>query len=235
MNNSFFTLFCLLAVPGVLLAQDQEAILRAMARNAELLQKVVAKFDLNGDGTVDDVEKAKVTERIKRDFASGKIPEEFQGLLDRNGNKKIDPEELAQFRAIITRLQTGGGGGPPQFGAGGFGAGGDFGGPQSESGFPAQIPPELMKKFDKNKNGKLEESEQKALLAAIGPKKSRKEQLLEKLDLNGDGKITQQERDQVAADHKAELAEKKAASKKKSADKEDDKESEKEEEEKKDK
>jgi hypothetical protein len=76
------------------------------------------------------------------------------------------------------------------------GGGGGFG--------SAQIPADILKKFDKNQDGQLDEKEQKAAGDALGPKKSRKEKLQEKLDLNGDGKITKEERETVAAQYKAE-------------------------------
>lgn len=202
------TLLTALLLTGSVQAQGKEDALKAAATlQAEVMRRIQAKFDLNGDGTVDDAEKTKVTDKIKADLASGKIPADMQELLDRNGNKKLDAEEAAAFRELIARMQAGGGG--PQ-----FGGGGGFGGPGNSSGFGGQVPPEVLKKFDKNKNGQLDEDEQKAAMAALGPKKSRKEQLLEKLDLNGDGKITADEREQVAAQRKAEQEEKKAKKKK---------------------
>lgn len=202
-------------------AQNKEA-LKAAAMQAELLKKAMAKFDLNDDGEVDDEEKAKVIEKVQADIADGKIPAGFKELLDRNRNGKLEPQEAAMFREIVGRLQAGGG--PPQFGAGdaqpGFGGPG-FGGPgfgnQGGDPFSGQIPPAILKKFDKDKDGQLDEAEKKAAMAAFGPKKSRKEQLLEKLDLNGDGKVTKEERAEVAAQRKAELEEKKAEAAEKKA------------------
>lgn len=207
-------------------AQNKEAI-KAAAMQAELLKKAMAKFDLNDDGEVDDEEKAKVIEKVQEDIAEGKIPAGFKELLDRNKNGKLEPQEAAVFREIVGRLQAGGG--PPQFGAGdaqpGFGGPGlggpGFGGPgigdQAGDPFSGQIPPAILKKFDKDKDGELDEKEKKAAMAAFGPKKSRKELLLEKLDLNGDGKVTKEERAEVAAQRKAELEEKKAEAAEKKA------------------
>lgn len=174
-------------------------------------KKLLERFDLNGDGNVDEGEKAKAAEQMKRDLAGGKIPDEMKAMLDRNGDGKVDPQEMAFAREMAARFQ-GKGGGQPQFGAEG-GIGGFEGG--APSGFNGGIPPEVLKKFDKNKDGELDEKEQKAAMAALGPKKSRSQQLKEKLDLNGDGKITKDERETVAAERKAEQEEKKAKFKKK--------------------
>lgn len=176
-------------------AEDKADPAKSAAMQAEAIKKIMSRFDADGDGNISDEEKASAVEQLKKDFAKG----------------NISPPEAAALQALMRRAQGGGGG--PQFGANGFG------GPTGGTGFGQQISPEMLKKFDKNKNGKLDEDEQKAAMAAMGPKKSRKEQLLEKLDLNGDGKITQDERDQVAAERKAEAEEKKAAKAKKKADK----------------
>jgi hypothetical protein len=171
----------------------------------ELRRKLMAKFDLNGDGQVDEFERAQVAEQMKKDFAAG----------------KLDPKDLAMAREIMARMQ-GQGGGAPQFGAPGFGGPG-FGGPgfgaPGASGFSGDVPADVIARFDKNRDGELDEKEQKAAMAAMSPKKSRSQQLKEKLDLNGDGKITKEERKAYAEERKAEQEEKKKdKGKKKDAD-----------------
>jgi Ca2+-binding EF-hand superfamily protein len=213
------------------LAQNKEKdVAKAAALQAEVMKKVMAKFDLNGDGNVDEEEKSKVVEQFTKDIDDGKIPEGFNAVLDKNKNGKLEPQEAAAFQAIIGRLKAGAGG-PPQFGPGnaagggapGFGGPG-FGGAGGGDAFSGQVPPEILKKFDKNKDGQLDDKEKKAALAALGPKKSRAERLLQEQDLNGDGKVTKEERAQVAAQRKAEAEEKKAAAEeKKKARKKDDK------------
>lgn len=189
------SILALIAISQPAMADDKADAVKSAAIQAEAIKKIMSRFDADGDGNISDEEKANAVEQLKKDFAKGNIP----------------PAEAAALQALMRRAQGGGGG--PQFGANGFG------GPGGSSGLGQQISPEMLKKFDKNKNGKLDDDEQKAAMAAMGPKKSRKEQLLEKLDLNGDGKVTQDERDQVAAERKAEAEEKKAAKSKKKADK----------------
>lgn len=200
-------------------AQNKDA-LKAAAMQAEVMKKVMAKFDLNGDGNVDDEEKANVVDGLKKQIEAGEIPDGFKDLLDRNRNGKLEAQEAAALREIVARLQAGGGG-QPQFGAGGRGGdgGGAFGGRGGDGGgaFGGPVSPEILKKFDKNKNGQLDDAEKKAAMAAMGPKKSRNERLQEKLDLNGDGKVTKEEKAQVAAQRKAEQDEKKAEAEEKKA------------------
>lgn len=211
------------------LAQNKEAA-KAAALQAEVMKKIMARFDLNDDGNVDDEEKAKAVDQFTKDIDDGKIPDGFSAVLDRNKNGKLEPLEAAAFQSIIAALQ-GRGGGAPQFGAGNAGPGGPglsgpgFGGPGFAGGaagagndpFAGQVPPEILKKYDKNKDGELDEKEKKAAMAAYGPKKTRAQRLQETLDLNGDGKVTKEEREQVAAQRKAEAEEKKAAAAEKKA------------------
>jgi Ca2+-binding EF-hand superfamily protein len=164
---------------------------------AALQKQMMAKFDTNGDGQLDESEKAAAAAQMQK----------FVAAIDKNGNGKIDPEEAAMAKALMSRPGQGGG---PQVGAGGGGGGfGGFGGAGGAGGGgggfgTAQIPADVLKKFDKNQDGQLDEKEQKAAGEALGAKKSRKEKLQEKLDLNGDGKITKEERETVAAQYKAE-------------------------------
>lgn len=204
---------CLLAVGMIALAQgtswaqarDKAEVKNGLAKQAAMLKQMAAKFDLDGDGNVDDEEKAKAAEELQKRLQDG----------------KLSAQEAALIKQLMAQLQAGGG--QPQFGAGGGGGGGlpGFGGPgfggSGGDAFSGQVPPDVLKKFDKNKNGQLDEAEKKAAMAALGPKKSRKEQLLEKLDLNGDGKVTKEEKEQVAAQRKAEQEEKKAEAEEKKA------------------
>lgn len=209
--SSYLLLAVAMLTPSLARAEEKsDAALKAAAlkQGAAALKQMAAKYDTNGDGNLDDEEKAKAADELKKRFQEGKLTK----------------QEAAMVQAMMAQLQAAGGD-RPQFGAGDrpqFGGGerDGFGGP-ANPGFNAPIPPDVLKKFDKNKDGQLDEKEMKLAKAALGPKKSRKEQLLDKLDLNGDGKITQEERDRVAAERKAEQEELKKAKSKKKTDKDD--------------
>ena len=61
--------------------------------------------------------------------------------------------------------------------------------------------PELILKFDANKNGKLEDSEREALRAEL---KKLREEKLAKFDTNKDGKLDEAERKALREEHAAE-------------------------------
>jgi Ca2+-binding EF-hand superfamily protein len=197
-NSALFTILALSAFVLTAAAENPNVLPNGLGPiNPAVLQKqMMAKFDTNGDGQLSDTEKAAAAAEMQK----------FVAAIDKNGNGKIDPEEAAMAKALMSRP---GQGGAPQVGAGGGGGGfggfGGAGGAGGGGGFgTAQIPADILKKYDKNQDGQLDEKEQKAAGEALGPKKSRKEKLQEKLDLNGDGKITKEERETVAAQYKAE-------------------------------
>jgi Ca2+-binding EF-hand superfamily protein len=83
----------LLLLPPVLRAEDAAA--KAKTADEEKLKQTVAKHDANGDGQLDDSEKA----RMKADEAAR--AEKYKQALakyDANHNGKLDPEELAKMK-----------------------------------------------------------------------------------------------------------------------------------------
>src|SRR5687768_4473146 len=153
-------------------ADEREDALKAFAAKAEeMQQKMMARFDLNKDGQIDEKEKAKAAEAMQKGAQAGELPAELKPLFDLDGDGKVSPQEIATAREMMARRQQGRRGG--QGGAGGFGfggaggAGGGFGGGAggagggfglggreggAPSGFGNQLPPEVVKKFDKNKD-----------------------------------------------------------------------------------
>ena len=71
-----------------------------------------------------------------------------------------------------------------------------------------QLPPELIKKFDADGDGKLNEEERKTAMEAMRERaeKHRKE-MLAKYDTDGDGKLSESEREALRTDMKARHAE----------------------------
>ena len=62
---------------------------------------------------------------------------------------------------------------------------------------PREVPPEILKKFDKDGDGKLSQDEVKAMHEA------RQAEILKKFDKDGDGKLSDDERDAMQAANEA--------------------------------
>jgi hypothetical protein len=60
---------------------------------------------------------------------------------------------------------------------------------------PHKVPPEILEKFDADKDGKLDEEERKAAKAARGDMEAKfRQEMLEKFDVDGDGKLNDEEK-----------------------------------------
>ena len=60
---------------------------------------------------------------------------------------------------------------------------------------PHKLPPEILEKFDKDGDGKLNEEEREAAKAARGEMEAnRKKEMLAKFDKDGDGKLSEEEK-----------------------------------------
>lgn len=67
-----------------------------------------------------------------------------------------------------------------------------------------QMPPEMLKKFDTDGDGKLSESEMTAMQAEMKAMREKREaELIAKYDKDGDGKLSPEERQAVRADMEA--------------------------------
>ena len=75
--------------------------------------------------------------------------------------------------------------------------------PQGPHGSP---PPEIVKQFDEDGDGKLSESERKAMGEARRAKmEERRQEMIAKFDKDGDGKLNEDERAQAMESRKAEV------------------------------
>ncbi len=172
---------------GVIAAQDGKK--PNLAKAAEMQKKLLEKFDANKDGVLSDAEKLAAAEALKQNGAlpgSGLVPgsEEFLKKFDRNGDGKLsDAEKLAAQSAWQKMRARAGGGGPVtgRFGNAGLGGGGLGGGlpagidaPAGEGEKPTKKVNPLIKLYDKDGDGKLNEEEKAALQAGRNKKKTKK-------------------------------------------------------------
>lgn len=76
------------------------------------------------------------------------------------------------------------------------------------AGGERKLPPEILEKFDKDGDGKLNEEERKAARAARGEMDgARKKEMLKKFDTDGDGKLSDEEKTAMREEMKKKMLE----------------------------
>ena len=136
-------------------------------RPCGLRQKMLEKFDADGDGVLNEAER-----QSARQGRAQKMIEEF----DTDSDGKLDEDEL------VAALEKGPHGGRghrrgPRFGP-----------------MHGHMPPGLIGKFDTDGDGKLSEEERDAAHKAM---QQRRQQFLEKFDTDKDGALSKEEREAV--------------------------------------
>ncbi len=185
---------------------------------AVVKQKLLEKFDANGDGNLTGQELQNAQAALQKQFGGGLNGaginlEELKKKFDRDGDGKLNPEERAAAMAAFQKAK-GNGGGFPGGDAPGNPASGGFGGEQGAEG-KARGREAMIKRFDKNGDGKLNDEEkaeaQKVLKAKKGEARpaGKLTEAMKKLDIDGDGKLSDEEK----AAAKKEAAEKRKGKK----------------------
>lgn len=192
MKNGIGVLGLILAAANILTAADKpkpatDALDQAKAM-AELQQKLLKQFDLNQDGVLSGPEKLAAQEAMAKHGLTGAamLPggpagsAEFLKRFDRNGDGKLDDGEKLAAQAAWNRLRGGDakpGGGPTTVGPPGGGAPPTAPAPADakgkNDGKEDKVNP-LVKRFDKDGDGKLNEEEKAAAQAALKKKKAPK-------------------------------------------------------------
>lgn len=153
--------------------------------NPELMKRLLEKFDTNKDGQLSPEERAKAQEEMLKmsGQAGGPNFQEFLKKFDKDGDGKLNDRERAAAMEAAQKIRAQGGGNGPQVGAPSFPA---------EGGIPADI----LQKFDKDGDGKLNDAEQAAAKKALAGKKERVKQsdVIKEFDKDGDGKLNAEEK-----------------------------------------
>ena len=132
--------------------------------------RVLEKFDTDGDGQLNDAERAAAREALKQRIAEEK--QKFLEKWDKDGDGVLsDAEKAAAKEAFEGRIRQ-------QF---------------------QERRQEFIKKWDTDGDGKLSEEERKAALDSLPEDKrqeiiARHQKALEEFDTDGDGKLNEQER-----------------------------------------
>ena len=137
--------------------------------NPEQLKKqLLEKFDANGDGNLTGQELLNAREAALKQFGgagpSGINLEEIKKKFDRDGDGQLNQQEQAAAMAAFQKARAGGGGpatGVAPGGIGGVPNGGGFGAPAANEGDGAKPRGReaMIKRFDKNGDGKLSDDE----------------------------------------------------------------------------
>ena len=182
------------------------------APNPEQLKKrLLEKFDANGDGNLTGQELQNAQEAMLKQFGAGGGAggfnfDEFKKKFDRDGDGKLSPQEQAAAMAAFQKARANGGaaaGGLPAGGAlaGGIPSGDGLDTPAAGKEGKSRGRDAMIKRFDKDGDGKLSDDEkaeaQKALKAKKGEARSAAGKLTEamkKFDADGDGKLSDEEK-----------------------------------------
>lgn len=199
-----------LTVVGLARGEDAPAPgLPAGVDPAVIKQKLLEKFDANGDGNLTGQELQNAQAALLKQFgpalgAAGVNFDDFKKKFDQDGDGKLSQQEQAAAMAAFQKMRGNGAAGGN---AGGLPATGGFGEEPAVEG-KARGREAMIKRFDKNGDGKLSDDEkaeaQKALKGKKGEGRPAKlTEAMKKFDADGDGKLSDDEK----AAMKKELAE----------------------------
>jgi hypothetical protein len=140
-------------------------------------QRMLKQFDLNGDGVLNDQEKARAEEAMRAQgfpmMAGGAVGNDpFLRQFDRDGDGKLNPAEQRAARDAWERMRRNNGGPQRGFTPGG-GTPAPAGAASKAEAKPEKVSP-LVKRFDKDGDGKLNEEEKAAAQAELKGKKQDK-------------------------------------------------------------
>lgn len=219
------------AFGGLLRAEDAPGVNNAAPSPEQLKKQLLEKFDANGDGNLTGQELLNAQQAMIKQFGTGGGAggfnfDEFKKKFDRDGDGQLNAQEQAAAMAAFQKARASGGGAPatgvlPGGGGagalpGGIPAGGGFGVPARGEGGKVRGREAMIKRFDRNGDGKLSDDEkaeaQKALKAKKGearPAAGKLSEALKKFDEDGDGKLSEDEK----AAAKKDLAEKRKGKK----------------------
>jgi Ca2+-binding EF-hand superfamily protein len=149
---------------------------------AQLQQQLLQRFDQNKDGKLTGPEQLAAQEYLARQGANIGMPpggfpgaDQFNKQFDRNGDGKLDPMEKAAAAAAYNRMRKGGGkgGGGVQTGVQTGGVPGPPYDPAASSEQKESKVPPLIKRFDKDGDGKLNAAEKAAAQAEFKKSKTK--------------------------------------------------------------
>ena len=178
MNRGFLSAALVLSSSLQLFGQNPGPAFDPTQAWAQLQQQVLAQFDGNKDGKLTGDEQLRAQEYLRRQgmnigMTPGGFPgaEQFNKQFDRNGDGKLDPMERAAAQAAFNRMRNSGGKGGGGVQTGGV-PGPQYNPPAGGEQKDSKVPP-LIKRFDKDGDGKLNAAEKAAAQAEFKKSKSK--------------------------------------------------------------
>ncbi|MDD2599603.1 MAG: EF-hand domain-containing protein [Kiritimatiellae bacterium] len=174
-------LFALVALASVTLAQEKKefpARERKAPPNREEMRErmMLRRFDKDGDGKLNEEEKAAMENEKK----------ELMAKFDKDGDGVLNAEERKAMMEERRKAMGDREGEDKREGAGmREGAAGQ--GLRQRPEFAPEAREKMLKKFDKDGDGKLSDEERKAMM-------DERKAMMEKFDADGDGKLNEEER-----------------------------------------
>jgi len=123
------------------------------------MKEIIAKFDKDGDGKLNDEERAAARKAMAGQFAARR--KEIVKKFDKDGDGKLDEAEKAALQKHFQELRA-------KRAAAGGGAR-----PKTDAARKPRVNAEVLKKFDKDGDGKLSPDERKAAIKAARAKKDK--------------------------------------------------------------
>lgn len=142
------------------------------ANAGEFAKRLLEKFDADKDGRLSPQERAKAEEQMLKDLgdAAGPKFQEFLKKFDRDGDGRLNAQERSAAMAAAQKIRAAGGGA-----VGGLPAGGAAPAVSQPPAKPARPKrpsrAEVLKRFDKDGDGKLNDEEKAAAKAAARERK----------------------------------------------------------------
>jgi len=178
------------AVPGAMPGAMPGASPADMQKQWEQMQQqLLTRFDVDKNGALSDQEKLMAQEAMRREGINlGVPPGGFQGSdqflkqFDRDGDGKLNPQESMAAQAAYQRMMGGAMGGGMRGGLRGGGGGGGGSAMPPQPIMPAPNPADskasksgspLVKRFDKDGDGKLNAEEKAAAQAELKKDKAK--------------------------------------------------------------
>lgn len=170
--------------------------------NSDTEARLLARYDANGDGKLDENEKGAMRRHLQKEFEP--LRNRMLAAYDSNGDGKLDADEqqagrkaeLAKLDGLRTSML-------PKYDAnlnGTIDPGERAEIRRDGQEFLKDVKAQVTQRYDANNNGVLDPEESAAVSAVAEKLRQEMRERLKQYDVNGDGKLDEAERDKLKSD-----------------------------------